>query len=85
MILFAGSVTSCETIPGMAEPDIIVCTILDMKIADCFSPSDPNHVPKDVPLRELIGFSCVSPSSYGQVDNHHNALHLKIKELMGSE
>jgi hypothetical protein len=77
-------VTSCETIPGLKEPSLVVCTLIDTTTLDCVSVNDPNLPPFEIKVFDAVGFLCASPDDYGAAADHHNALHLKIKELMES-
>ena len=50
---------------------------------DCVHTSDPNMDPIELPVLDAIGYQCVSPRAFGEILNHHEALHLYIEELLG--
>lgn len=58
--------TSCLSTPGIEEPEVIECAILNDS-ASCGE--------VDVPLSSLVGFIAVSPDDYAKIKNHHEALH----------
>jgi hypothetical protein len=50
--------------------------------AECYHVSDPTTPVVTKNMSEMIGFSCVNPRAFGDLDQHHEALHIKIEELM---
>jgi hypothetical protein len=77
-------ISSCQTIPGIEEPSGWACTVIDSLTLDCVHTDDPNMEPIERSTFDSLGYICVPPRSYGDVLNHHEALHLKIEELGGS-
>lgn len=79
-ILFAVisiTLTSCISTPGIEEPTVTYCTIIDGEIAQCVGPNET----KDVTVIDLIGATCLSPDDLAAAMTHHEALHKVIERL----
>jgi hypothetical protein len=63
----------------MAEPDIFICTIIDMAELDCVNTLDERIV-KRVSLIDGIGYQCVSPKSFSKMKSHHEILHKELNK-----
>ena len=74
-------VNSCVVTPGVAEPDIYICTILDDKILECQNSYDPN-TRHDMTLINAIGYQCVSPKATGILETHHDIVHKQLNEAL---
>ena len=75
----------CKTIPGIDEPSFGVCDIVNIDKARCYHITDPTIPVDEKTMDEMLGWSCVNPRSYGDLDQHHEALHIKIDELIGGK
>ena len=69
--------SSCQITPGMAEPSIYVCTVIDTTEVDCVHVYDPNNV-KKLSIIDVVGYQCVSPNAYSELDTHHEILHKEL-------
>jgi hypothetical protein len=67
-------IVACETTPGISEPSIYICTVLDDKTAECVHSiqTDTKH---DISTLDLIGYQCVSPNAFATLKLHHEVLH----------
>lgn len=75
----------CKTIDGLPEPSFWICDIVNIDKARCYHVQDPTQTPVEMPIEELIGHSCLNPRAFRDSDQHHEALHIKIDELMGEQ
>ena len=75
----------CKTIPGLAEPSFWICDIVNVDKALCYHVQDPTKEQIEISPTELLGYSCLSPRAFGDTDQHHEALHIKIDELTGDK
>ena len=69
----------CLSTPGIAEPSMFICTIVDGEILDCVHTFD-DSLRKDISNIDAIGFQCVSPKDYAALKLHHEALHEKANK-----
>jgi len=83
-VAFLLLMTSCKTVPGLEEPSFWICDIVNVDKAICYHVQDPTKETIEVPLVELLGYSCLNPQSFGDTDQHHEALHLRIEQLGGA-
>ena len=58
-------ILSCAQRP----PEITPCNIYTFDRADCQS-TDPRKPAKDVPLSDLLGYTCISPGDRGAVKTY---------------
>jgi hypothetical protein len=70
-------ISSCQITPGMAEPSIYVCTIIDGQEMDCSHVYDPGKI-KKINVMDAIGYQCVSPNAYAEMDTHHEVMHKEL-------
>ena len=75
--------TGCKTIPGIEEPSFGICDIVNVDKAVCYHVSDPTTPVVEKTMVDMLGYSCVNPRAFGDLEQHHEALHIKIEELMG--
>lgn len=81
--IFLLMTVGCKSIPGIEEPTFWVCDIVNIDKARCYHVQDPTKTPIEKPIEELLGHTCVNPRAAGDMDQHHEALHIKIEELTG--
>lgn len=79
------TITSCKTIPGIEEPTFFICDVVNVDKAVCYHVQDPTGETVTITPAELIGYSCVNARAFGDLDQHHEALHIKIEELGGGK
>ena len=77
-LLTLTGISSCQT-PGMEEPDIFICSIIDDKSMSCVNSLD-NNIRKEVLLLDSIGFMCVDPDAYSKAKVHHRVLHRTLNK-----
>lgn len=70
---------ACLITPGIEEPHIIKCAILG-DLAECSDLKTDDRF--EVPVSQLLGYSCVSPSHSAKIKNHHDALHLDLNRCL---
>ena len=75
----------CKTIPGIEEPTFWICDIVNVDVARCYHVQDPTGPVVERTMSEMLGYSCVNPRAFGDLDQHHEALHIKIEELTGGD
>ena len=75
----------CKTIPGIEEPTFWICDVVNVDKAICYHVQDPTGEKVELDMVGLIGYSCVNPRAFGDLDQHHEALHIKIEELQGGK
>lgn len=78
VLISTSGISSCST-SGMKEPDVYVCTIIDLDVAECVRSSNTgdNH---DISIVDLIGYQCVAPDDYAKIKTHHEALHKALNK-----
>jgi hypothetical protein len=75
----------CKTIPGIEEPTFWVCDIVNVDKAVCYNITDPTQTEIEKGMVDMLGYSCLNPRAFGETDQHHEALHIKIEELGGAK
>lgn len=79
VVLLMVFLTNCEETPGIAEPNVFFCTLLNLEIADCQHSIDPG-THHDMNTIDMIGYTCVSPRHLAEIKTHHAVLHDKINK-----
>lgn len=69
--------THCKT-PGLEEPDVVTCSIVEENRAECFN-KDGDSVGWFYTI-DMIGFQCVSPADYAKIKTHHEVLHRELNK-----
>lgn len=71
--------SSCQQLPGIEEPAIFICTIIDNTVLECVHTYD-DSLRKDISIIDAIGFQCVSPNSFATIKTHHDVIHSLVKK-----
>lgn len=81
LALIALTLNSCETTPGIEEPEIFICGVEsdgpNNVYLHCQHSYDPTIV-KDVSIFDAIGYVAVEPKAFAKIKTHHSALHKKL-------
>lgn len=64
-LILALTLCNCATQP----PDITPCNIYSFDRADC-QPTDPRKPSRDVPLEDLLGYTCLSTEDQGSIKTY---------------
>lgn len=72
ILSMALSISSCKD-----EPDIYMCAMVSDTTAQCI-PSDKTKKEFDMPIKDMLGYICVSPDHFGEIKKHHNDLHKQL-------
>ena len=72
-------ITACNTIPGVEEPDIYICSLIDNLTLECVNSYD-DRVIKDITVIDAIGYQCISPKAFATIKTHHDVLHNLVKK-----
>lgn len=78
VLLTLTGVSRCQS-RGIKEPDIFICTIIDLKTLDCVNSLD-RSLTRTIPLNTSIGSQCVFPEDYATLKSHHSLLHKSLNE-----
>lgn len=76
------SINGCKT-PGIEEPDVLICSIIQSNIAECFDrEGDSKGFYYTI---DMIGWQCVSPEAYADLKTHHQILHRELNQCKESK
>lgn len=64
-LIVALILSSCASNPPQPTP----CNIFDFETAECV-PTDPSKPRYEVPIEDLLGYSCLSPDDQGDVKKY---------------
>lgn len=78
VLLTLTGVSSCQS-PGLKEPDIFICTLIDLETLDCVNSLD-RSITRTIPLDLSIGSQCIFPEDYATLKSHHSILHKSLNE-----
>jgi hypothetical protein len=79
IILICPIISSCITTPGLEEPEVFVCTIIDNSVLECVKQGS-GEKPFDISIIDSIGFQCTSPSDFAKIKTHHQVLHEELNK-----
>lgn len=71
-------ISSCQT-PGLEEPALFNCAIVDVNEIHCFHNYDSRY-DKKITVIEALGYQCVSPKDYAKIKTHHEVLHVELNK-----
>lgn len=77
-LLTALLISGCIT-PGMEEPDVWICVIVDDVSLTCHHSLD-KETRREVDLIDAIGYQCVTPTGYAKIKTHHQILHDELNK-----
>ena len=79
LFLLALVASSCITTPGIKEPSVFICQIVNMNEMDCvYLDDETKNI--TIPLVEGFGFECVSPKDLAKIKTHHEILHKRLNK-----
>lgn len=78
MIALAGA-SGCQTTPGMEEPKVWSCVMVDETRSRCFYSHDESQE-REMQSIDMIGFQCFSPGDVANISTHHNVLHKELNK-----
>ena len=78
------SCASCISSPGMDEPQIAICTIINPESLDCVYPDVPGSE-FSLSMVDAIGFMAVRPKGFSALISHHEILHRELNQCLGKK
>lgn len=67
---------SSGCISGPKEPVVEICSVFSPNQADCEVPGTGKIIVRNT--SEMLGYQCVSPKDFAEVESHHEILHREI-------
>jgi hypothetical protein len=71
--------SGCLSSPGIKEPEVTLCDVIDGVDAECYLSTNPSQI-SDRKVNTFIGWTCVSPKDNAAIDSHHTIMHRELNE-----
>lgn len=81
-LLTVSCMTACLQTPGIEEPMVAYCTIMNTEYAECVYPEEPSYKER-MAIIDMIGYKAVRPKGLSVLASHHEVLHRELNQCKG--